>query len=89
MTLATYGASVYIAGEQPDALPNGTRIVKVDADGPGETPHGTRGLVLSSLDARGVKLPDTTRPGTHFYYVVWDTLPNVAVGVVDWKIARA
>ena len=68
------------------ALPNGSRIMKIDQSADDGAPRGTRGTVLGSLDAANHDLD----PGTHgkfFYFVEWDTMPRVAVTCIGSKLA--
>lgn len=66
--------------EQMGCWRNGTRIVKTMAE-PGDThPIGAKGTVLGSVyvPTQGVG-----------YFVEWDDMPRVAVGVVAAKIGKA
>ena len=102
LTVEAGYAGVFTRHEAEGAIPNGTRIVKVAVDGDGSEdahPIGARGVVLGSLEfppgavaevrqelaAKGLDVPDVT----FAYFVEWEARPRVAVGVMDWKIARA
>lgn len=75
------------------AIPNGSRIVKLDGEPGDASPAGTEGEVLGSFrvpeevrtDARrmGIRPPDA-----YFYFVEWANRPRSAVGLADWKIKR-
>ena len=84
----------YIPGEAKGAIRNGRPIVKVMSDVGDRNPVGTRGIVLAShevpaeaiaeLRAKGIE-PDG--PGDRFvYFIVWETLPGIPVGVRGGKI---
>lgn len=88
MKLGSYHGRPYFVGQADGAIPNGGRVRKIDQDSPEETPLGTEGTVLSSVDAREVAAAMGVR-GTHFYFVAWDPYPTVPVGVLDWKIEAA
>jgi hypothetical protein len=65
----------------PDALfDNSARIVKVTPDRSG------RGVPLGAI---GTVLGSTFFPGKGVvYFVEWDEMPRVAVGIGEWKLAR-
>lgn len=67
--------------EQPGAIPNGTRVVKVHAEAGDANPTGTRGTVLGSLAHPEVLA------GEVLYFVEWDTQPRTAVAVAGFKLA--
>jgi hypothetical protein len=72
------------------AIPNGTRIVKARGESGDATPLGVGGVVLGSLAGGhlGERAPDGTLV-EYGYFVEFDNRPGFAVGVIDWKIARA
>lgn len=75
-------AGMHTRREAPGAFPNGTRVVKI-LDEPGDT-HlvGSLATVLGSIPA-----PAALRViAPYFYFVEWDVLPRVAVGVASVKI---
>lgn len=76
---------VFTRGEAPGAIPNGARIVKVIMEAGDSQPVGAGGVVLGSM-----KPPAELRkqfPDVHyFYFVEWDAMPGVAVGVMSSKI---
>jgi hypothetical protein len=79
---------VFTRHEAVGAMPNGTRVVKVRGESGDATALGTCGTVLGSLDAEflGERVPDGWETITYAYFVEWADRPNVAVGVMDWKI---
>jgi hypothetical protein len=78
----------YIEGEAEGAYPNGTRIMKVDAEDSDSTPIGTGGYVLSSLATPpGFPQPDPAHHVAFFYFVKWDSFEQ-PVGIADWKIGK-
>jgi hypothetical protein len=77
-------------GQAPGAIPNGTRVVKQNTQPGDSQPDGALGIVLGSFKApTGLKLAarsERLMGVTYFYFVEWDALPGVAVGVVSTKI---
>lgn len=86
---------LYRTKQEPGALPIGTRVVRV----PDTTEHkedmipvGTTGIIvgcLGSLTDQEMKM--AMRKGLvaedqHAYFVEWDTLPNIPVGVTGSDI---
>lgn len=91
---------VFTRRQSAGAIPNGTRIVKAEAEEGDSQPVGTLGTVLGSLGpfppeaaaeakAKLVAKGLPPRDVTFAYFVEWDTLPRTAVGVMDWKIKEA
>ena len=70
---------MYPPGQARGALPNGTRVKKV-RDDPGDTHTiGDQAVVLASHGPRHGQL---------LYFVVWDDLPGIPVGIQASKLAR-
>lgn len=79
----------YISGEAEGAYPNGTRIVKIESEESDSTPVGSGGEVIASHYVGDIPPPaGVERPVTYFYFVTWDWLPAVPVGISDWKIGK-
>ena len=75
---------VFIPGSVHGALPNGTRIKKVNSEPRDGHSDGDQGTVLAShgpVEAPGLG-PEL------FYFVEWDSHPNVPVGVLGSKIEK-
>jgi hypothetical protein len=70
---------VFTREQAPDAIENGTRIVKVKKDPDDARPIGTRGRVLGSI-----KVGDMPTG----YFIEWDDMKRHAVFCIDWKIER-
>lgn len=76
-------------------IPDGHRIIKCRWEEGDAHKIGDMGTVVSAIatpeSMRG--LPEATSPTgehvEHAYFVAWDDLPGVPVGVVDWKITTA
>jgi len=64
-------------------FPNGARIRKAREEPGDRTPLGTCGTVLGSISNPLV------RGGMVFYFVEWDDMRRVAVGVIASKIEAA
>jgi hypothetical protein len=60
-------------------FPNGLRVIKIKMERGDANPIGTKGTVLGSIVH-----PDA---GTG-YFVEWDSMPKMAVFVVEWKIEK-
>lgn len=83
-------------GEAEGAIPNGREIAKVRSEPGDANPVGMRGRVLASIDL--ATLPpatlahlamETGREVERFaYFVEWESLPGVPVGVMGSKIAE-
>lgn len=85
-----------IEGEVEGAMPNGTRVRKSFME-PGDThPVGACGTVLSSMGPVTAELMMELPPpidgalpwtvGEFFYFVEWDDLPDIPVGVRGRKL---
>ena len=69
----------FTRNQAENAIPNGTVIIKVDADPTDPTPLGTPGIVLGSIyDAKISEHP--------MYFIEWSHKPNFAIAVSGWKI---
>lgn len=64
--------------EAEGAIPNGTRVIKVEGSDEGAIKLGTRGRILGSVNH-----PELG----YAYFVEWDTMKMLPVFVVGWKIA--
>jgi hypothetical protein len=76
---------VFTRDSEPGAIPNGARIVKVKSEVGDANPVGTLGTVLGSIRAPaevGRRFPGVV----YFYFVEWDSMPRMAVGVFNTKI---
>lgn len=70
--------------EQADgALPNGTRIRKIKSEPLDSQPDGAPGTVLGSFAVD----PEHERV-RYCYFVEWDAVPRLAVGLVDYRLAQ-
>lgn len=79
-----YGG-VFTRDSVPGAIPNGARIVKVKTMVGDDNPIGTLGTVLGSMRAPGEvrkRFPGVV----YFYFVEWDSVPRMTVGVMSTKI---
>jgi hypothetical protein len=80
----------YTDDEAPGAMPNGSRVIKVAGD-PGDAHDvGKLGRVIGSMDALAAGYLNAGPAGQRarfFYFVYWDKMPGVPVGVIEWKIA--
>ena len=65
------------------AMPNGTRVVKCNAEKGDTHEDGTPGVVLGSMSSPKI------RAGEVMYFVEWAASPRVAVGVVAAKVRAA
>lgn len=81
---------VFTRDQAEGAIPNGAVVEKVLEDTPGGdlTPVGTRGTVLGSFDGSVARIPGPCGPVKFFYFVEWADKPRIAVGMMDFKIAR-
>lgn len=80
-----YGA--FTREQAEGAIPNGTRIVKAKCDEGDANPIGTPGKVLGSIANTGVV--EDYEHVKFLYFIEWENNRLVAVGLVDYKIARA
>lgn len=78
----------WLPGEAPGAYPNGTRIVKVRSEEGDATALGMSGEVVASHYVGDIPPPEGVPASDYFYFVAWDWMPGVPVGVVDWKIGK-
>jgi len=80
-------AAIVIEGEAEGAIPNGARVRKCNSE-PGDSfSDGAMGTVLSSIAV----LPELAHlaPGSDYaYFVEWDEIPGVPVGVLSRRIER-
>lgn len=72
----------YVTAQAEGAFPNGCRVIKKEKkEGDGHD-VGARATVIGSM-----KAPEGGRSKvTYFYFVVWDDMPSVAVGIADYRI---
>lgn len=75
-------SGAFTRAQAPGAIPNRRRIVKIAADEGDANPVGTMGTVLGSISR-----PEVLN-GVLLYFVEWDTMPRVAVGVAAFKIGE-
>ena len=75
-------AGTFTRNEAPGALPNGTRVCKVNSKPGDANPDGTLGVVLGSFP-----IEDPESPARHFYFIEWTGMPHVACGITDFRIA--
>lgn len=73
----------FTRNEAHGGLPNGTRIMKCNSESGDSRPDGVLGTVLGSLSH-----PDI-QGGKVFYFVEWDAVPRMAVGVLASKVQAA
>jgi hypothetical protein len=78
-------AGVFTRDQAEGAIPNGTRIVKRNSAQSDSQPDGALGVVLGSIKSPAEL--HASRGVAYCYFVEWDALPRVAVGVVDRKIS--
>ena len=75
---------MFIPGSVAGALPNGTRIRKVNSQPGDGHADGDQGTVLASHGP--VEVPDL---GTELlYFIDWDSHPGVPVGTIGSKIDK-
>lgn len=78
---------MFTRASAPGALPNGTRIVKQNAEPGDGHPNGTPGVVLGSLPV------EMTAPDGKYakvgYFIEWATRPKCAVFTADYKVREA
>ena len=77
------GRAVFTRDQAQGAMPNGTRIVKVKEEAGDKHKLGDEGVVIGSVSHPEVM------DGAPAYFVEWDDMPGVPVGVVGYKIAKA
>lgn len=71
------------------AIPNGTPIQKINSEDKDAHPNGSRGVVLGSVDLRGLgPTPAGCMPTDFVYWVEWQEKPKHAIFVIGSKIAR-
>jgi len=71
---------LFTRNQDNGAIPNGTRIKKVNSEPGDANRDGARGTVLGSLRA-----PDVMG-GLRFYFIEWDAKPRVAIGCMATKV---
>lgn len=72
----------WLAGQAEGALPKGTRIAKSAYEENDAHQIGDRGTVISSIGP----MPYGGREKVYMYFVEWDDMPGVQVGIIDYKI---
>ncbi len=68
---------VFTSEQAPGAILNGTVIEKVASEADDAHPDGSLGKVVGSLGPMD---------GTYAYFIEWDDMPGVPVGIASWKI---
>ncbi len=76
---------IYSTNQAEGAIPNGTVIEKVGSEGGDAHKDGARGRVLGSIGPSKVPGYDDV----YAYFVVWDDMPGVPVGVRELRIRVA
>lgn len=76
------GNAVFTRQQAEGAIPNGSRIVKSKMEDDDAHKIGDKGTVIGSISH-----PEVLN-GMIGYFVEWDDMPGVPVGVVGWKISR-
>lgn len=76
-------AGMFSRDQAAGAIPNGTRISKVLSEIGDAHEIGELGTVLGSMPMAGLGFD-----GDFFYWIEWDNMPKVVVGVTDKKIAK-
>ena len=78
----------YVTCEMPGALRNGTRVRKVRSEPGDGNRDGSRGTVLGSLQMPDMgNIPTDRGMKVKFlYFIRWDRMSNIAVGVLDTKL---
>ncbi|MFQ5874778.1 MAG: hypothetical protein ACE5JL_13425 [Dehalococcoidia bacterium] len=72
---------LFTTDQAPGAIPNGTRVEKINSEPGDGHPDGTTGRVIGS-----VAVEDPRLPARYVYFVEWVDLPAVPVAVGDNRI---
>ena len=75
-------AGMFTRDQAKGAWPNGTRVRKCATENGDTHAIGDTAVVLGSIDS-GLPLHS---PDPYFYFVEWDDMPGVAVGVISSKV---
>ena len=75
-----------IISEAPGALPNGTRILKINSKDEDTHGDGAAGTVTGSLS---VPEEPEFADETYFYFIEWDDLPALPIGIRGSRIRAA
>ena len=73
---------IYTTDQAEGAIPNGTRIVKVNSEAEDAHVDGAPGVVIGSM-------AEPEHPGRFGYFIEWDDMPGLPVGIVGHRIAVA
>lgn len=88
----TTGRPVFIPGEAPGAIPNGSRVVKVWAEKADDHQVGAKATILSSMGPMDAALAAAAGrgdlDGEYAYFVEWDDLPGIPVFTRGKKLQR-
>ncbi len=77
---------MFTRNQAPGAFPNGSRVVKCDAEPTDVTPLGAQGTVIGSI-AGPVLKRGVERKGI-MYWISWDWRPTWYIAVSDWKLEQ-
>lgn len=77
----------FVRDQAPGAIPNGQRIVKINTE-PGDIhKDGDTGVVIGSIDVVKAAPSLANEHRTRFFYFIeWDAMPKVVVGVRESRI---
>lgn len=80
---------VFTRAEAIGALPNATRVCKVNSERNDFVENGSKGKILGSI-AVPIDMPTHPKFGDipYFYFVEWDEYPKRAIGIVSAKLEK-
>lgn len=79
----------WLKGDADGAVPIGGRVVKCNSEEGDLTPDGTEGTVVSSINVPDNIGKELGVDVIFFYFIEWDTEPDLPVGVIDKKLRPA
>lgn len=83
--MKSIGNMKYICEEAVGAYPNDTRVAKAVHEEGDEHNVGDLGTVAGSIGPHTVPEYPNVK---YFYFVFWDSHPDIPVGVMDYKIRK-
>jgi hypothetical protein len=83
-------ATTWISGEADGAIPNGSRVIKCNSEEGDMNKDGTTGTVVSSIATpEDMRAEEEFKGIEFFYFVRWDSAPDVPIGITGNRIRAA
>jgi hypothetical protein len=83
-------APMWISGEADGAIPNGSGVIKCNSEEGDMNEDGATGTVVSSIATPETMRAEEQFKGIEFFYFVrWDSAPDIPIGITGNRIRPA